>query len=204
MPELAASLAGLMAEMQLEGLGAEALDRIDASDHAQHWGRALAFLRIAAGYYLSDPPQDRESRQRVAAEHLAAAWARGEDLPDGPVVVAGSTGSHGATRDFMRAVARLPLGAVVLPGFDPDLPASVWEGLDARSEDHPQARYAPFVAEFGPPPDWVAGAAPDPARNRLISLALRPAPVTDQWIEEGPRLGPLPPATRHLLSLIHI
>ena len=197
-PELAASLAGLMAEMQLEGLGAEALDRIDASDHAQHWGRALAFLRIAAGYYLSDPPQDRESRQRVAAEHLAAAWARGEDLPDGPVVVAGSTGSHGATRDFMRAVARLPLGAVVLPGFDPDLPASVWEGLDARSEDHPQARYAPFVAEFGPPPDWVAGAAPDPARNRLISLALRPAPVTDQWIEEGPRLGPLPPATRHL------
>ncbi|WP_323716523.1 double-strand break repair protein AddB [Paracoccus aminovorans] len=197
-PELAASLAGLMAEMQLEGLDAQALDRIDASEHAQHWGRALAFLRIAAGYYLADPPQDRESRQRTAAETLAAAWARGEALPQGPVVVAGSTGSHGATRDFMRAVARLPMGAVVLPGFDPGLPQTVWDGLDVRSEDHPQARYAPFLQEFGPPRDWTGQAAPDPERNRLISLALRPAPVTDQWITEGPGLGPLVPATANL------
>lgn len=197
-PELAASLAALMAEMQLEGLQAAALDRIDARDHAQHWGRALAFLRIAAGYYLTEPAQDREARQRAAAEALATGWARGENLPPGPVVVAGSTGSHGATRDFMRAVARLPLGAVVLPGFDPDLPQSVWDGLDARAEDHPQARYAPFLAEFGRPADWLADAAPDPARNRLISLALRPAPVTDQWITEGPALGPLIPATDNL------
>lgn len=197
-PELAASLAALMAEMQLEGLQAAALDRIDARDHAQHWGRALAFLRIAAGYYLTEPAQDREARQRAAAEALAAGWARGENLPPGPVVVAGSTGSHGATRDFMRAVARLPLGAVVLPGFDPDLPQSVWDGLDARAEDHPQARYAPFLAEFGRPADWLADAAPDPARNQLISLALRPAPVTDQWITEGPALGPLIPATDNL------
>ncbi|MBD9528101.1 double-strand break repair protein AddB [Paracoccus sp. PAR01] len=197
-PELAASLAGLMAEMQLEGLDAQALDRIDAGDHAQHWGRALAFLKIAAAYYLSDPPQDRESRQRVAAEELAADWARGENLPQGPVVIAGSTGSHGATRNFMRAVARLPMGAVVLPGYDPDMPQAVWDGLDARAEDHPQARYAPFVSEFGMPRDWITGTAPDPLRNRLISLALRPAPVTDQWIEEGPRLGALIPATQNL------
>ncbi|GLK66211.1 double-strand break repair protein AddB [Paracoccus kondratievae] len=197
-PELAASLAALMAEMQLEGLGPEALEKIDASEHAQHWGRALAFLKIAAGYYLAGPPQDREARQRAAAEALAAAWARGEKLPQGPVIVAGSTGSHGATRDFMRAVARLPMGAVVLPGFDADLPQSVWDGLDVMAEDHPQARYAPFLEEFGPPREWVEGAAPDPARNRLISLALRPAPVTDQWIEEGPQLGDLPPATANL------
>ncbi|MTH78247.1 double-strand break repair protein AddB [Paracoccus aestuariivivens] len=197
-PELAASLAGLMAEMQLEGLDAEALDRIDAGDHAQHWGRALAFLKIAAGYYLADPPQDRESRQRAEAEKLAEAWARGENLPEGPVVVAGSTGSHGATQDFMRAVAQLPMGAVVLPGFDPHMPQDVWDGLDARAEDHPQARFAPLLAEFGQPTAWIAGAAPDPTRNRLISLALRPAPVTDQWIKEGPRLGSLLPATRNL------
>lgn len=200
-PELADSLASLMAEMQLEGLNAEALDRIDASEHAQHWGRALAFLKIAAAYYLTDPPQDREACQRAAAERLVRDWARGVALPTGPVVVAGSTGSHGATRDFMRAVARLPLGAVVLPGFDPDLPQAVWDGLDARAEDHPQARFAPLLAEFGQPREWVAGAAPDPLRNRLISLALRPAPVTDQWIDEGPRLGPLIDATAQL-SLI--
>ncbi|MFD2440564.1 hypothetical protein ACFSS8_11700 [Paracoccus kondratievae] len=143
-PELAASLAALMAEMQLEGLGPEALEKIDASEHAQHWGRALAFLKIAAGYYLAGPPQDREARQRAAAEALAAAWARGEKLPQGPVIVAGSTGSHGATRDFMRAVARLPMGAVVLPGFDADLPQSVWDGLDVMAEDHPRPAMRPF------------------------------------------------------------
>jgi ATP-dependent helicase/nuclease subunit B len=33
---------------------------------------------------------------------------------------------------------------------------------------------------------WAGGAAPPiPARNRLISLALRPAPVTDRWRAEG-------------------
>ena len=211
-PRLAESLSALMAEMQLEGLGPEALERIEPAEHAQHWARALAFLRIAAGYHLSGPPQDREALQRARAEALAAAWARGEDLPPGPVVVAGSTGSHGATRAFMRAVARLPMGAVVLPGFDAELPDAVWQGLEAI-EDHPQSRHAAFLAEFGRPLPWTddapadpvaptdppPGPAPAPApppapertRARLVSLALRPAPVTDQWIAEGPALGGL-------------
>ncbi len=59
-------------------------------------------------------------RQRRAAERLASDWAAGHDLPDAPVIVAGSTGSHGGTRLFMQAVAALPNGAVVLPGFDFD------------------------------------------------------------------------------------
>ena len=58
-----------------------------------------------------------------------------------------------------------------------------------------------FGALFKNQLDWLPDTAPDPARNRLISLALRPAPVTDQWIEEGPALGPLIPAT-HGLTLI--
>ena len=191
-PELAASLSDLMAEMQLEGLDAADLDRIDASDHAQHWARSLAFLKIATGYYMARPAQDTEARLRDAAQAMATAWGEGRNLPQDPVVVAGSTGSFGATRDFMMAVARLPMGAVVLPGYDPWQDASVWKMLDTRAEDHPQARFAPFIAEFGTPRDWTAThSAPDPARNRLMSLALRPAPVTDQWIAEGPDLGDL-------------
>ena len=61
---------------------------------------------------------DRAARQRLAAETLLHDWSSGLNLPDGPVIVVGSTGSHGATRLFMEAVARLPEGAVVLPGFD--------------------------------------------------------------------------------------
>ena len=197
-PALAQSLTALMAEMQLEGAGPEALDAIDVGEHAAHWQRALAFLRIAARAYLSGPPVDRESRQRATVQALAANWAEGRNLPPGPVIVAGSTGSHGATRAFMQAVARLENGAVVLPGFDFSENPVLWEGLlHDRTEDHPQARFAPLLAEFGAPRLWH-GAAPVSPRTRLIGLALRPAPVTDQWVAEGPALGDLIPATAGL------
>ena len=185
------SLAELMAEMQAEGLGAEALDGIDAEDHAAHWQRALAFLRIAARFHLDGTPIDREAQARAAAERLAADWAEGRNLPQGPVIVAGSSGSHGATRLFMEAVAHLPQGAVILPGYDPALPESVAAMLRDGNEDHPQARLAPLAASCGAPRPWTDAAPPDAARNRLLSLALRPAPVTDQWVAEGPSLGDL-------------
>ncbi|MEP5009936.1 MAG: double-strand break repair protein AddB, partial [Roseobacter sp.] len=38
-------------------------------------------------------------------------------------------------------------------------------------------------------------APPCPERNRLVSLALRPAPVTDQWLSDGPSLSNLEGAT---------
>ncbi|MFN6979237.1 MAG: double-strand break repair protein AddB, partial [Gemmobacter sp.] len=61
--------------------------------------------------------------------------------------------------------------------------------------DHPQYRFVRLLASLGLGPadvrPWPAGAPPDPARNRVISLALRPAPVTDRWLAEGPGLPPL-------------
>ncbi|MDO5632348.1 MAG: double-strand break repair protein AddB [Paracoccus sp. (in: a-proteobacteria)] len=197
-PRLAQSLSELMTEMQREGCPPEALDRIEAGDHARHWQNALAFLRIAARFHLGAPALDRAALQRAAAERLAADWASEQGRPDAPVIVAGSTGSHGGTRTFMQAVARLPMGAVVLPGYDFDQPEAIWDGLDAPgAEDHPQARFAALRAA-GPVRPWDGAPAPDPARNRLVSLALRPAPVTDQWIADGPGLGDLRPATAGL------
>lgn len=194
-PELARSLADLMAEMQREGLGAQALSGLDVGAHAQHWRDAQAFLAIAADWALRGPPQDMPARQRAAAEAAEHDWKAGLNLPQGPVVVAGSTGSQGATRLFLQAVARLPQGHVILPGWDPDTPP---EAMQAATEDHPQARFAPLIAKFGPPGWWTDARPACPARNRLVSLALRPAPVTDRWIAEGPALGPLGPATEGL------
>lgn len=197
-PALTRSLAELMAEMQAEGLGPDALDGIDAADHAAHWQRTLAFLRIAAGFHLDGQPVDREAQAHAAATRLAADWAERRNLPQGPVIVAGSSGSHGATRLFMEAVARLPEGAVILPGHDPDTPGHVWSMLRDGNEDHPQARLGPLVASCGMPRPWTGARAAAPARNRLVSLALRPAPVTDQWVAEGPSLGDLERATEGL------
>ncbi len=69
-------------------------------------------------------------------------------------------------------------------------------------EAHPQFRMGMLLSALGlraaQVAPWVAAAAPAPGRNRLISLALRPAPVTDQWISEGPALGDLMAATKGL------
>lgn len=191
--DLADSLAELIDEMQGEGVPPERLAALDVSDLSGHWARALRFLTIAEAFLAESATRpDREARQRQVIERLADRWRTRP--PDHPVLVAGSTGSRGATALFMQAVAALPQGAVILPGFDFDMPQAVWHGMtDAlAAEDHPQFRFRRLLDALGLAPDdvarWSAHDAPAPARNRLVSLSLRPAPVTDQWRREGPAL----------------
>jgi ATP-dependent helicase/nuclease subunit B len=205
--DLADSLASLMAEMQDEGVEPIALAAPDlAENHAAHWERSLAFIRIVARYFGTDIAPDPESRQRKLVEALIQTWS--VDPPKEPVIVAGSTGSRGTTAMFMRAVSQLPQGAVILPGFDRDMPEFAWNSLysgTVPAEDHPQFRFWQLTHALKMSPleihPWSGIAAPDPARNRVISLALRPAPVTDQWMVEGSKLGDLGGATEGL-SLI--
>jgi len=200
--DLADSLARLMAEMQGEGVPPEILAHLDIADHARHWERSLAFIRLVAQWFGPDAPPDAEARQRRVVDHLIARWQAAP--PAHPIIVAGSTGSRGTTARLMQAVAHLPQGALVLPGFDFDMPAPAWASLQdvLSSEDHPQFRFRRLLDGLGMTPEsvrpWAAETAPDPARNRLISLALRPAPVTDQWRAEGAGLGDLPAATRDM------
>ncbi|MBP7001395.1 PD-(D/E)XK nuclease family protein [Amaricoccus sp.] len=193
--DLADGLADLVDEMEGEGVPVAALRGLDAGDHALHWQRSLGFLAILDDYVAADPAAEAQGRMRAAADALAARWA--EDPPRHPVIVAGSTGSRGPTRAFMAAVARLPQGALVLPGFDATTPASVWARLgagDAGAADHPQAGFRRLADALGFAPGdvapWDAAPPPAPARNRLVALALRPAPVTGQWREEGTALVP--------------
>ncbi|AMY71712.1 exonuclease-like protein [Frigidibacter mobilis] len=66
--DLADSLATLMDEMQGEGVDPAALERLDIGDHAAHWQRALAFIRIVARYFDgSEAPDPR---------HGSAMWPR--------------------------------------------------------------------------------------------------------------------------------
>ncbi len=205
--ELADSLAGLMDEMHGEGVTPDVIDGLDISDQSGHWERIRAFLTILRPFFedaLTEP--DVETRQRLVIEHLIRHWQ--DNPPDHPIILAGSTGSRGATRLLMQAIAKLPQGAVVLPGFDFDMPDKAWAALDNRvfSEDHPQYRFHALLKSLDLTRDdvkpWYGSPPANPARNRLLSLALRPAPVTDDWLTDGPELGPhLSDATQGL-SLI--
>ena len=193
--DLADSLASLLDEMQGEGLDPARLADLDIGDASQHWERSLKFLQITRAYVdqIQSTGLDDEARRRLAVELLDQAWA--VDPPQSPVILAGSTGSRSTTRLLMAAVAKLPQGALVLPGFDFDLPDTVWNSLamGRDSEDHPQYRFAALMRMLGIAPSAVTkwGDAPDDARNRLISLSLRPAQITDQWLSEGPGMGDL-------------
>ena len=195
--DLTDSLADLFAEMQGEGVGPDKIADLDVSDVSGHWARAQRFIAIAGALADPDAPE-AEARQRLVAEALAARWA--ENPPQTPVILAGSTGSRGMMQILMDAVSRLPQGAVVLPGYDGDLPGDVWDGMadQLTAEDHPQYRYKALMERMKIAPAairwWTETAPPAADRNRVISLALRPAPVTDAWLSEGPSLPDLVPA----------
>jgi ATP-dependent helicase/nuclease subunit B len=193
--DLADSLASLLDEMQGEGVSPDKIATLDVANHSAHWARTREFMAIVAQLLARMAQPDSQTRQRKLVEAIAALW----DIapPRDPVIIAGSTGSRGTTALFMKAVAKLPQGVIILPGFDFDLPGTVWDGLgDAlTAEDHPQYRFHKLMQMFGLGPDdiqpWHDHPAPSPARNQLISLSLRPAPVTDQWLTEGRHLPDL-------------
>ena len=202
--DLADSLATLMDEMHGEGVSPKAIEALDVSDQSGHWERARTFIGIVQRYFeCSEEAPDKEARQRQVIAALAERWQNAP--PDNPVIVAGSTGSRGATMLLMQAVAQLPQGALVLPGFDFDLPQPVWSDLDTAllSEDHPQFRFRKLMHQLEIAPhdvhNWDLTAKPaSRSRGRLVSLSLRPAPVTDAWLSEGPQLSDLNAATQDL------
>lgn len=197
--DLADSLVALMAEMQGEGVHPDAISKLDVTDQSGHWHRALSFIQLVQRYFGDDAQLDIEGRQRRVVATQIAQWSK--TPPTHPIIVAGSTGSRGATSMFMQAVAKLENGAVILPGVDTDLPALVWDILDPMTggEDHPQYRFKAFCdaleISISDLVEWRPAPLDRADRTALISLSLRPAPVTDQWIKDGPALGDLASAT---------
>lgn len=195
--DLADSLADFMGEMVEEGVAPADIAGLDMGEHSEHWTRARDFLGIAQQVIAAGDKPTPEARQAEVVERLVAGWRL--TPPTHPVIVAGSTGSRRATFRLMQAVASLPQGAVILPGIDGDMPAAIWQSLlDGRrsglaGEDHPQYRLAKLLdaLDLDPAqvPLWGRAAPAVPARNAVISLALRPAPVTNQWRTEGPKLA---------------
>ncbi|MCI2394704.1 double-strand break repair protein AddB [Aliiroseovarius sediminis] len=202
--DLADSLADLMDEMHSEGVHPRALQSLDVGDMSEHWARSLKFIALVEQYFEDDAREspDIETRQRMVIEATIAKWR--DTPPDHPILIAGSTGSRGTTALLMDAVATLPQGAVILPGFDTDMPARTWGELNdaMTAEDHPQYRFAKLLKRAGVGPTevqmWTNSSPPAPDRNRLVSLALRPAPVTDQWQTEGKAFQGITTATDDL------
>lgn len=200
--DLADSLATLMDEMQSEGVSPDALTTLNVENHSDYWARSLAFINLVQKFTRDDTLLDTEARQRKVVGQLVELWKT--QPPQSPVIVVGSTGSRATTRMFMEAVAKLPQGAIVLPGFDFEMPLEVWDTLADRrtGEDHPQYRFKALMDGLQTSRKevrhWTNTVETHRPRNALVSLALRPAPVTDAWLREGPSLNNIASATQNL------
>lgn len=199
---LADDLVGLMDQVTREEARWEDLDRVVPEDLAGWWQITQTFLRIATALWpavLADLGASDPEARRIA---LIDAEVRRLTIrpPPGPVIVAGSTGSVPATARLMAAVARLPQGAVVLPGLDGFADAASFALLDdpkAATDgvaSHPQAGLARLLARLGIDRADVRPLAPPPspalaARERLASEAFRPAATTDLWPGAAARIG---------------
>ncbi len=197
--DLTRSLESLLQELHQENVDPQRIRGLDLSDISEHWQQSLKFIEIIVEYWRHDQYPDRETRLGLVIEALIDSWA--QEPPEHPVIIAGSTGSVGSTQDFMTAVANLPQGALVLPGFDNCLDALTWDNLDQPFPlpDHPQYRFRNLIRRLSLNPTdvplWTASTIANHPRNPLISLALIPAPVTDQWMDKGPRLQDIHAAT---------
>jgi ATP-dependent helicase/nuclease subunit B len=188
---LADDLARLMDDLAMREVDWSRLDGLVPEHVDRYWQLTLDFLKIAREAWPSilaerqaiEPAERRDRLINAEAARLAAA-------PDGPVIAAGSTGSMPATAKLLATIARLPHGAVVLPGLDTDLDDDSWELIGAGEDDdawpafgHPQFAMRGLLARIGISRDEVAALAPPAAHGRevLLSEALRPAAATDRW-----------------------
>ncbi|MCY4301321.1 MAG: double-strand break repair protein AddB [Aestuariivita sp.] len=192
--DLANSLTDLFDEMDEEGVSPSVISDLNVSDQSGHWERAKKFIHIIHQFLKKTSTKPgHQCRQRRIAEALVNHWRISP--PEDPIVLAGSTGSRGTTLLLMRAIAELPQGAVILPSFDFQLPESVWQNLSDPQTDevHPQFGYQNLLSLLETDSSsvrlWHDIEPPSPLRNKVVSLALRPAPVTDAWLNEGPDLG---------------
>ena len=161
-------------------------DLVTNADLSAHWQASVAFLEIVARQWpdwLAGESEPYERRLKVA-EAIAAAVRQAP--PDGPFVIAGSTGATPATRQLMQAAQACPRGLVVLPGLEAALAPDAWTAV-AGSPDHPQHALAATLDALQLAPQdvalWPGSMEAGAARRRLIHESLAPATQTADWLE---------------------
>jgi ATP-dependent helicase/nuclease subunit B len=163
-----------------------ALQDLVAGDLAVHWQHTTQFLDIVFTYWpklLAERNCMNPAARRVTLlQALEKRWRA--KPPSHPILIAGSTGTIPAVARLMQVAARLPLGAVLLPGLDSRLDETSWETL---AKNHPQYALKQVLERMdvnrAEVQDWPHAAA-TPAqlnRTRFTHAALWPPAKTAEW-----------------------
>lgn len=182
---LAGELASLMDSVDTEGLSFAGLKDLVPEGLAHHWEQTLEFLKIVSESWPAildaEGAMNPAARRDALLDMITDAWA--VNPPGGQIYAAGSTGSIPATARLLSVVARLPNGAVILPGLDASMPDDAWDQIDAT---HAQGVLKSLLAVMGANrhevEQWRAPGLPmGQSRSALLRDALLPAIKTDSW-----------------------
>ena len=187
---LAAELARLMDQAANAGieLTDDRLKRLVPEEHADHWALTLDFLTVVTRWWPEIAAEEgglgtAERRRRLLRAQIEA-WRA--DPPEHRVIAAGATGAMPAAAELLDVAARLPRGAVILPGLDIEADAASWDAVRG-DPTHPQHEMACLLDRVGVGRDAVTvwpgtGAARvPPARLAVVNAALKPASATPGW-----------------------
>lgn len=172
-----------MEEKSIDGLA----DIIDKKDFAAHWQMTLDFLNLLLKElwptYLRDvegkidPGTYRSERIKMLAQYYT------DNPPHNPVIIAGSTGSIPATRQFIKTIGQTNNGQVILPALDYMIDDVSW--LKMR-EGHPQFLLKKLLDSCRADRKEVriigqSGVSAHQDRQFVISEMMRPGESTEQW-----------------------
>lgn len=188
---LAQELGAFLDEVQTENLSFDGLKKLVPDLFAGHWQQTLEFLKILTEIWpdilQSRGMIDNAARRNMLLAAQESVWHK--IPPQYPVIAAGSTGTVPAARRLLSLVARLPQGALVLPGLDTDMDEDSWAQI---GEDHPQFNMKKLIAAAGvsradvAPWQMKQQVQVNHARVRLLGEAMRPAETTERWRQLTP------------------
>jgi ATP-dependent helicase/nuclease subunit B len=181
---LAAELANLMDEIERENVAFEKINTLVPDTYSEHWQKTVAFLQIVSTFKALGFSSQVENRNALI---LSEAQRLETNPPTAPFIIAGVTGSIPATVALMRAVTKLPHGALVLPALDLSIDEESWNAIVPDHPEHPQFGLKKLLGELGIKRSDITllpGVAPTPrqtARASFISEAMRPSATTQRW-----------------------
>lgn len=200
---MADALARVIDQLHFEELDPAVLDTVATEDHSQHWQVSMRHLQLLLDQWPQTLKQlgliDLADRRNRIFARMAQKWRISS--PPRFIVSAGVTVTARSVADFLRVVAGLPQGMVVLPGLDTGMPDAEWDALGPATPQplgprpldlHPQFQFKQLLDRMGVArgevQPWPASrdAATAADRAGLASALFVPSPFTADWRSRVP------------------
>ena len=192
---LAADLGRVLDQLTVERVKPSALRELDVASLSDHWAKSLETLKIILDEWPKRLAElgkiDLADRRNRQLDRVTDRWRTSP--PSGFVVAAGISAGAPAVAQFVKTVANLERGQIVLAGLDLFMPAEEWDVIGGGEgagplETHPQFHLWQLLDRIGVPRTlvrpwrWGEASRGRIVRGERVSLAMAPANFTQKWV----------------------